>query len=93
MSWTASGHLRDGTSYIVAWPDVRWPGGLPVELREMVEDAEREQASFLYSPTGPTLLPGAVDGAWLLALLRERTLLGKVTGRPPHWPLPPGAMG
>jgi len=93
MTWTARGKLHDGTPYVVAWPAVRWPSGLPVELRGLVEDAELEQAAFLYSPTGPTLFPGAVDGAWLLALLRDRTHLGKVTGRPPHWPLPPGACG
>lgn len=92
LSWTARGELHHGTAYVMAWP-----GELPWELEDLVEAAELERAAFLGTATGPTLLPPAPGeddrGAWLLALLRERTRLHKVTGRPPRWPLPPGACG
>ncbi len=85
MTWTARGQLHDGRRYTVTWP-----GELPAELAELVLEAAGE--AFLATVTGPTLrmLEG---GAWLLALLRERTELEQVTGRPPSWPLPPGAVG
>jgi len=92
VSWAARGELHDGTPYAVAWP-----GELPAELEELVEAAALERAWFLGTVTGPTLLPPAPGeddrGAWLLALLRHRTQLRKVTGRPPTWSLPPGACG